>query len=66
VSVRARCPLRAHCSVSNRANSNWASNATLGCDYGGHLYCFSNFPAIVFVDDFESSDTLAWSATVTP
>lgn len=49
---------------ANRANSNWTSNTTIACDYGGRLYCFSNFPAIVFVDDFESSDTLAWSATV--
>lgn len=52
--------------AANRANPNWTSNATLACDYGGRLYCFSNFPAIVFVDDFESSGTLAWSATVTP
>ena len=49
--------------AANRANQNWSSSATIACDYGGRIFCFSNFPAIVFVDDFESSDSLAWDVT---
>jgi hypothetical protein len=46
------------------AHSEWTERSTYSCDYAnGRLYCFSVFPAILFVDDFESSDCDAWSLT---
>lgn len=53
----------AHYGRANSAAYNWTYLSTGPCNSNLRLYCFSNFPAIVFVDDFESSDTLAWSAT---
>jgi len=56
----------AHYGRANSATYSWTYFSTASCNSNFRLYCFSNFPAIVFVDDFESSDSLAWSATVTP
>ncbi len=49
---------------ANRANLVWTYWTTSPCDFAYRLYCLSDFPAVVFVDDFESSDTLAWSVTM--
>jgi len=51
---------------ANFTNDDWTGRWNLGCNQPNpRLYCFSNFPAVVFVDDFESGDTAAWSY-VTP
>jgi len=56
----------AHYGIANKASLGWTYYSTSICSSSFRLYCLSNFPAIIFVDDFESSDSLAWSATVTP
>jgi hypothetical protein len=51
---------------ANLANQLWTAKSNLACSSTWlRLYCFSDFPAVVFVDAFESSDTLAWSLTQT-
>ncbi|MBZ0090473.1 MAG: hypothetical protein K8H90_08860, partial [Thermoanaerobaculia bacterium] len=46
------------------AGSEWTERSSFPCSSDTfQLYCLSVFPAILFVDDFESSDSDAWSLT---
>ncbi len=51
--------------IVNYANPLWTDYSSGTCGESRHLYCLSDFPAMVFVDGCESGDTLAWSLTVT-
>jgi len=49
----------------NLTSAQWTEKANLACSSTWlRLYCFSDFPAVVFADDFESATCDAWSATV--
>lgn len=47
----------------NSADATWTYLTSAGCSSSYRFYCLADFPAILFVDDFESSDTLAWTLT---
>ncbi len=49
---------------ANLANQLWTAKNDAACSSTWlRLYCFSDFPAVVFVDDFESAQSDAWSLT---
>lgn len=46
----------------NLTSAQWTQKADLACSSTWlRLYCFSDFPAVVFADDFESATCDAWS-----
>jgi hypothetical protein len=53
----------AYFGLVNSPGSNWTYLTNADCSSPYHFYCLADFAAILFVDDFESSDTLAWSLT---
>lgn len=49
----------------NLTSAQWTEKSNLACSSTWlRLYCFSDYPAVVFADDFESASCDAWSLVV--
>ena len=52
-------------SYINAADDRWTDSFHRDCDsWWYHLYCFSEVPTYIFMDEFESGDTAGWPAII--
>ncbi len=52
-------------SYINAADERWTDVAPRDCDnWWYHLYCFSEVPTYIFMDEFESGNTAGWPAII--